>query len=84
MATTPHAGPSTNICAQMRRQAELSKKELRNERRELSGLMHKHETDPIKAQQLRDKIEELENKIENDEAQLDALLGEIAADCSGH
>ncbi|MFI5799948.1 hypothetical protein [Streptomyces sp. NPDC051677] len=84
MATTPHAGSSTDICAQMRHDAELSKKELRDERKKLSALKLKHETDPIKAQQLREEIEELEDRIKLDEAQLQVQLEDIAANCSGH
>ncbi|MET9895356.1 hypothetical protein ABZZ47_35190 [Streptomyces sp. NPDC006465] len=86
MATTPHAGSSTDICAQMRHDAELGKKELRDERKKLSELKLKlnHETNPIKAQQLREEIEELENRIELDEAQLQVQLEDIAANCSGH
>ncbi|MEU1519151.1 hypothetical protein ABZ490_44650 [Streptomyces sp. NPDC005811] len=84
MATTPHAGSSTDICAKMRRDAELSKKELKDEREKLSALKLKHETDPMKAQQLREEIEELEVSIKLDEAQLQVQLEDIAANCSGH
>ncbi|MCX5265866.1 hypothetical protein [Streptomyces sp. NBC_00199] len=86
MATTPHAGSSTDICAQMRHDAELGKKELKEERKTLSALKLKlmHETDPHKAQQLREEIDELDNRIKLDEAQLQALLEDISANCSGH
>ncbi|MET7656808.1 hypothetical protein [Streptomyces sp. NPDC005486] len=81
MATTPHAGPGLSNCEQMRRLADVSKKELAAERRKLSALSQKHERDPIKAQQLRDEIKALESKIEDDESQLDVQLNEIAAEC---
>ncbi|MFD5518673.1 hypothetical protein [Streptomyces sp. NPDC127066] len=85
MATTPHAGSSTDICAQMKHDAELEKKELKDERKKLSELKVKlqHETNPIKAQQLREEIEQLEIRIKLDEAQLQVLLEDIAANCSG-
>ncbi|UUU44381.1 hypothetical protein [Streptomyces sp. NBC_00162] len=83
MATTPHAGSSTRNCAEMKRLAQLSRKELAVERRKLSGLRQKHEKDPIKAQKLRDEIKAQESKIQDAESQLDILLGDIAAGCSG-
>ncbi|MFF5365198.1 hypothetical protein ACFY4I_38385 [Streptomyces scabiei] len=86
MATTPHAGSSTDICAQMRHDAELGKKELKEEKKKLSALKLKlaHETDPIKTQQLREEIEDLEDRIKSDEAQLQVLLEDISFHCSGH
>ncbi|MFE1453383.1 hypothetical protein [Streptomyces olivaceoviridis] len=77
---------TTDICAQMRHNAELGKKEIENERKELSELKRKlkHETDPIKVQQLREEIEELQDRINVDEAQLQVLLDEITANCNGH
>jgi hypothetical protein len=86
MATTPHAGSNTDICAKMRHEAELSAKELKDKRKKLSELQLKltHETDPIKAQQLKEEIEKLKTEIGVDEAQLEVLLEDILFHCSGH
>ncbi|MFJ9012705.1 hypothetical protein [Streptomyces canus] len=84
MATTPHAGSNTDICAKMHHEAELSKKALRDKRTKFSELKLKHETDPIKAQQLKEAIEKLKTEIEVDEAQLKVLLEDILFHCSGH
>ncbi|MGW6837058.1 hypothetical protein ACWGCI_27165 [Streptomyces sp. NPDC054949] len=86
MATTPHAGSNTDICAKMRHEAELSKKALKDKRTKLSELELKltHETDPIKTQQLKKAIEKFKTEIEFDEAQLEVELQDVLFHCSGH
>jgi adenine-specific DNA methylase len=57
---------------------------VKDKRTKLSELKLTHETDPVKAEQLKEAIEKLKTEIEVDEAQLEFLLEDILFHCSGH